>query len=127
MATLKEILEALDDKLLGADTPEGAIAAYHHRHYYVNLTLTVEKFLELFNRHFIGWYFSYAEFVRELLGDENKGRAGYFEVPENLKEFINYNRVWDELSAHSGLYWSDGALSSERSGRYIFSKGEWNE
>ena len=100
MATLDEVLEKNEGR-----TPEAALVAFYNNDSGYWETEDADDIIQACEDAYRGEYSDGAEFAEELASD-------CYEIPENLRYYIDYAKMWRDMEMGDGYYIADGFVFS---------------
>jgi antirestriction protein len=99
MATLEEVLAENEQR--NYTVPEGALTAFYEYDAFYWATDDADNIIRACEDAYRGEYSDGEEFAEEMT--ENVG-----EIPEFLRYYIDYAKMWRDMEMGDGYYWTDG-------------------
>ena len=100
MATLAEVLEVLEQN--NDPIGEDVVTTFYEYDAHYWATEDADDIIRQCEDAYRGEYYDGAEYAEEIIGD-------LYDVPENLRFYIDYERFWDALTC-DGYYIADGMV-----------------
>ena len=100
MATLDEVLEKNEGRI-----SEGALVAFYNNNSGYWATEDAENIIQACEDSYSGEYSDGAEYAEEMASE-------CYEIPENLRYYIDYAKMWRDMEMGDGYYIIDGFVFS---------------
>ena len=100
MTTLAEVLEKNEGRV-----PEGPLVAFYNNDSGYWKTEDADDIIRACEDAYRGEYYSGAEYAEEMAGE-------CYEIPENLRYYIDYEKMWRDMEMGDGYYIIDGFVFS---------------
>jgi hypothetical protein len=101
MATLAEVLEVLEQK--NYPIGEDVVTAFYEYDAFYWATEDADDIIRNCEDAYRGEYYDGAEYAEELTGE-------LCDVPESLRHYIDYEKMWSDMEMGDGYYIVDGMI-----------------
>jgi hypothetical protein len=99
MATLEEVLKANEER--NYTVAEGVLTAFYEYDAFYWATEDADDIIRACEDAYRGEYSDGADYAEEIIED-------LYDVPENLRYYIDYAKMWRDMEMGDGYYWTDG-------------------